>query len=395
MKDLTNLKTFIIDSENPEEIDDAVSLQLDKNNSCYIWIHISYPCKLFSYESDEDKKARNNCSSLYLIDKYIPMLSKQLIEIANLKQNKLSETISARIELNDNGSIKNYELIEALIKPNYQITYEDTNHILDLEPREEYELITLKNLLKKSTLYRKSNGALNFDTPYSKITLENNVISIEKDNRTEAHQLISEAMILMGFVISDYLSKRNIAAPFRSQKINCDANNILERNSYSLVKYSILKQYIGKSYISSKPGKHETLGLDSYVQATSPLRRYLDLIVQRQLYLSFNKQDTISEDSINNIIENLKLKQFELNNIIKENKLFYLRKFFKLNMNKLYKIIFIRWINHKKNIALVFFPEIYLETLINLYISIDTYTNKIYKVKYNLNDNSNLLEFIN
>ena len=395
MKDLTNLKTFIIDSEDPEEIDDAVSLELAENNVKYIWIHISYPCKLFKYESSEDNKASDNCSSLYLIDKYIPMLSKDVIEAANLKQNKLSETISACIELKEDGSIKEYEIVEAIIKPNYEITYEDTDEILDLEPNEEFELIILNRLLKKSSNYRKSKGALMFETPYSKISFENKKVSIEKIYKTEAHKLITEAMVLMGYVISDFLKNRNIPAPYRSQKINCDANNILERNSNSLIKYSILKQYIGKSYISIIPGKHETLGLDSYVQATSPLRRYLDLIVQRQLYLIFNNQKTLTEDIINLIIQKEKSKQIGNNNIIKENKLFYLRKFFNTNNDSLHKIIFIRWLNHKNNIALVYFPELYLETLINLYISIDTYPNKIYKVKYNKNENSKLLEFIN
>ena len=395
MKDLTNLKTFIIDSEDPEEIDDAVSLELAENNVKYIWIHISYPCNLFKYESAEDKKASDNCSSLYLIDKYIPMLSKDVIEAANLKQNKLSETISACIELKEDGSIKEYEIVEAIIKPNYEITYEDTDEILDLEPNEEFELIVLNSLLKKSNNYRKSKGALMFETPYSKISFENKKVSIERIYKNEAHKLITEAMVLMGYVISDFLKNRNIPAPYRSQKINCDANNILERNSNSLIKYSILKQYIGKSYISIIPGKHETLGLDSYVQATSPLRRYLDLIVQRQLYLIFNNQKTLTEDIINLIIQKEKSKQIGINNIIKENKLFYLRKFFNTNNDSLHKIIFIRWLNHKNNIALVYFPELYLETLINLYISIDTYPNKIYKVKYNKNENSKLLEFIN
>ena len=84
-----------------------------------------------------------------------------------------------------------------------------------------------------------------------------------------------------------------------------------------------------------------------------------------------------------------------VNEIIKQNKIKYLRKFFKKNNEDFFKIIFIRWINPKKNIALVYFPEYYLEILIKLYISIDTYTNKIYKIKYTNNDESNLLEFIN
>ena len=71
----------------------------------------------------------------------------------------------------------------------------------------------------------------------------------------------------------------------------------------------------------------------------------------------------------------------------------YLSKFFKNENKNFYKIIFVKWINHKRNIALVFFPEYSLEILITLFVSIEIYSNKVYNVKYNINDN-NLLEFI-
>ena len=394
MKDLTNLKTFIIDSKNPIEIDDAISLEIN-NNQKKIWIHVSYPSKLFEFNSEIDLYAKRKSSSLYLIDKCISMLPKNIIEQSNLKRNKLSETLSACIELNENGSIKKYKVLETLIKPNYEFTYEDTNEILELEPKEEYELVLLNKLLKKSYDYRKKKGAITFSNTYSKILYNNNSISFETIEITQAHKLVSEAMILMGSVTSDYLKKNNIPAPFRSQKINCDSKNILERYFNSPVKYIILKQFIGKSFISIKSDIHETLGLDSYVQTTSPLRRYLDLIVQRQLYLNINNKKILSEEIINKEIELSNKKQKENNNIIKENKLFYLKIYFNNKKNNLYKIIFIRWINHKKNIALVFFTAYNLELLIKLYISIDTFPNKIYKIKYNSNQDSNLLEFIN
>ena len=394
MKDLTDLKTFIIDSKNPIEIDDAISLEI-KDNVKNIWIHLSYPSKLFKFNSEIDINAKNRSSSLYLVDKCISMLPKNIIEESNLKKNKLCETLSACIELNENGSIKKYKILETLIKPNYEFTYEDTNEILELEPKEEYELILLNKLLKKSYNYRKKKGALTFNNTYTKILNNNNSISFETIEITQAHKLVSEAMILMGNITSDYLLKNNIPAPFRSQKINCDSKNILERNLNSPVKYIILKQFIGKSFISIKSDIHETLGLDSYVQTTSPLRRYLDLLVQRQLYLNINNKKILSEEVINKEIEFSNIKQKENNNIIKENKNYYLKLYFNNKKNKLYKIIFIRWINHKKNVALVFFTEYDLELLIKLYISIDTFPNKIYKIKYNCNQNSNLLEFIN
>ena len=395
MKDLTNLKTFIIDSKNPIEIDDAISLEID-NNIKNIWIHVSYPSKIFEFNSELDINAKKRSSSLYLIDKCISMLPKNIIEQSNLKKNKVSETLSGCIELNENGSIKKYKILETLIKPTYEFTYEDTNEILELEPKEEYELILLNKLLKKSYNYRKEKGSLTFNTSYSKIlNNKNNSISFETIEITQAHKLVSEAMILMGYITSDFLRKNNIPAPFRSQKINCDSKNILERYFNSPVKYIILKQFIGKSFISLKSDIHETLGLDSYVQSTSPLRRYLDLLVQRQIYLYINNKTILSEEIVKKEIELSNIKQKENNNIIKEDKLFYLKLYFNNKKKTLYKIIFIRWINHKKNIALVFFTAYNLELLIKLYISVDTFPNKIYKIKYNCNQNSNLLEFIN
>ena len=129
MKDLTSLKTFIIDSKNPHEIDDAISLEFIEDKPKYLWVHISYPAKLIKHNSNIDLECRKKVSSLYLVDDYRPMLPEHIINIANLKMNKVSETLSACIEFNKNGSIKSYKILETLIKPDYELTYEDTNEI--------------------------------------------------------------------------------------------------------------------------------------------------------------------------------------------------------------------------------------------------------------------------
>ena len=105
MRDLTNLKTYIIDSKDPHEVDDAISLEIKEGNIKNLWVHISNPCRLFMHESNIDLDARKKNSSLYLTDQYIPMLPNYILEKANLAQNKISETISAAIEFNDDGSI--------------------------------------------------------------------------------------------------------------------------------------------------------------------------------------------------------------------------------------------------------------------------------------------------
>ena len=393
MRDLTYLKTYIIDSEDPKEVDDAISLELIEGNIKKLWIHISNPCKLFVLDSQIDIDARCKSSSLYLIDRYVPMLPSEIIEKANLNQNKLSDTISASIIFNDNGSINKYEIVEAKIKPKYQLTYEDAEEIIELEPKEEYEIIEIKSLLLKSISYRKTQGAIIFDMPKYKIKNINGKVVINNIQEYISQTIVSEAMILMGYVTSLYLFKHNIATPYRTQKINCDAKEILDKYKDSEIKYSILKQYMGKSYISTKANKHESLGLIKYTQSTSPLRRYLDLIVQRQVFNNINNIDLLNVNKINEIIDITKIQQTEINNIYKNDKLKFLNIFFNCNNKSFYKIVFIRWINNKKNIALVYFPKYSFELLIVLYISIETYTNKIYKVKYNFSDN-NLLEFM-
>ena len=393
MKDLTSLKTYIIDSEDPHEVDDAFSLEIKENNIKKLWIHISNPCKLFLQDSNIDIEARRKNSSLYLTDMYVPMLPKDILHSANLAQNKISETISAVIEFNDDGSIYNYEIIEAIIKPKYQLTYEDANEILELEPKEEIELIQIRNLLEKSISYRKGKGAIIFESPNSKIKLYKNKILLTKLEKTIAQIIVAEAMILMGYVTSLFLYKNNLAAAYRIQKLNCNPQEILNKYEESDIKYILLKQYMGRSYITTKPDIHESLGLQMYVQCTSPLRRYLDLIIQRQVYNKINNYEPINKDSISRIIDFSKYRQTENNNIFKNDRFKYLKLFFYNENKPLYKIIFVKWINHKRNIALVYFPEYSLEILITLYVSIEIYSNKIYKVKYSKND-TNLLEFI-
>ncbi len=393
MKDLTSLKTYIIDSEDPHEVDDAISLEIKEGNIKNLWIHISNPCKLFLHDSNADLEARKKNSSLYLTDHYVPMLPTNILKKANLAQNKISETISAAIEFNEDGSIHNYEIIEAIIKPKYQLTYEDANEILELEPKEEIELVEIKNLLEKSIEFRKKQGAIIFESPNSKIKLYKDKITINKLETTISQIIVAESMILMGYVTSLFIKKYNLAAAFRIQKINCNANEILHRYKDSEIKYIILKQYMGRSYITIKPGNHESLGLKMYVQCTSPLRRYLDLIIQRQVYNKINNYKLLNINSISEIIDYSKYRQTENNNILKNDKIKYLSLFFKNENKPFYKIIFVKWINHKRNIALVYFQEYSLEILITLFVSIELYSNKVYKVKYSNNENT-LLDFI-
>ena len=235
MKDLTNLKTYIIDSANPHEVDDAISLETREGNIKRLWIHISNPCSLFLLNSPIDNYAKKRNSSLYLVDQYVSMLPENIIHKANLGQNKVSNTISASIDFNDDGSIDKYEIVEAKIKPKYQLTYEDADEIIELEPKEEKDLIDLKNLLMKSICYRKTKGAIIFDISTTNIEFKEGKVILSNFSKTISQNIISEAMILMGYITSLFLIDNQLAGAFRSQKINCNHKELLDKYKDSLI----------------------------------------------------------------------------------------------------------------------------------------------------------------
>ena len=94
-----------------------------------------------------------------------------------------------------------------IIKPKYQLTYEDANEILEIEPKEEIELIEIKNLLEKSITFRKKQGAIIFESPNSKIKLYKDKIILTKLEKTISQIIVAESMILMGYVTSLFINK--------------------------------------------------------------------------------------------------------------------------------------------------------------------------------------------
>ena len=93
MRDLTSLKTYIIDSEDPDEVDDAISLEIKEGNIKNLWIHISNPNKLFEFNSYIDLEARKKYSSLYLTEKYISMLPENIIQEAKIGRASCRERV--------------------------------------------------------------------------------------------------------------------------------------------------------------------------------------------------------------------------------------------------------------------------------------------------------------
>ncbi len=380
VKDLSYLKTYSIDDSRTFEIDDAISLE--RLSSKYkLWIHIASPADYIEYQSAIDKKAREVISSVYLSTTTTYMFPDILINnLFNLTDQKKRRSLSVGVIINDDGSVFSSEIVETLIEVNYRLNYLEADELIDYAPKEEEDLNIISNILQNRRFWRKNFGANEILESYGKVILENKIPTLQIIDPTLSRQLISEAMILYGNIISDFTKNNNIPVPYRVQDRANKIDNISDSTNNVLYNFA-LKKKMGKTYYSLSPMAHNGLGLSSYLHATSPIRRYADLLVQYQLKRFLNNKVLISKHEIEPIIQ-------QINNLGRQNIIRYredqrllLKMWFQNNSFSEYQVILLNWINRYKNICILYFVEYSFSFICSLTSKFDLYVGDNFNVK--------------
>tara|TARA_Y100001968_G_scaffold319874_1_gene352045 strand:- start:3760 stop:5058 length:1299 start_codon:yes stop_codon:yes gene_type:complete len=358
LKDLSHLKTYTIDDIDTIEVDDAISLERIADNY-KLWIHIASPAVHIDYNSTVDKSARDLISTVYLCKKNIYMFPKILInEIFSLTKKKINASLSIGVVFKNDGSVSNTEIVQSIINPNYQLSYNEADELIDYAPKEEEDLSIISRILEKRRLFRKTLGAKEILESNGKVIVNGNIPSIKVIEPTLSRILISEAMILYGDLISNYTKKNNIPVPYRvqdmKQRVSNDKNSFLDND---ILKNFLLKKSMGKSYYSTEALRHDSLGLGCYLQASSPIRRYSDLLVHYQINKFLNNKKLISKEEIEENIININHLARQNLNRYREDQRVWLNKWFEINSIKSYRVIFLNWINRFKNICIIYFIE--------------------------------------
>ena len=393
-KDLTHLKTYTIDDSKTIEIDDAISLE--KISSQYkLWIHIASPASYIEYQSAIDNKARELISTVYLTNKTLYMLPEILInKVFSLSDIEKRESLSIGIIFNDDGSVCSSEIVQSLIKVNYRLNYIEADELIDYAPKEDEDLSIISTILQNRKYWRKNLGAMEILESYGKIILEENIPSLKIIEPTLSRQLISEAMILYGDIISDFTKSNKIPVPYRVQETSDKVSKVINQDSDNNVLYNfLLKKTMGKTYYSIKPMGHFSLGLRSYIHATSPIRRYADLLVHYQLIRHLNNKILISKEEVENIIN--QINDLGRQNILRfrEDKKFWLNKWFENNALKEYQVKLLNWVNRYKNICILYFIEYNFSTICNLNSKINLTIGENYNVKNTNKNNNDIIYF--
>ena len=323
-EDLTSLYTFTIDAEETEDFDDALSFE-EKEDSYTLYIHIAEVADFIKPGSALWEGALERASTLYLPDGIYPMLPFSLShQRFSLVKDTLKPAITFKIILDKDYNIISFQPLLSLIKVKERLTYDKVDKLLLKEPFWQKLYHIFMQFKKK----REERGALAVFLPEIQVRVnEKGEITVQKLEMTPARLLIAEAMILTNSLTAEFFYKNKIPALYRSQPKPAE---IVENREESLYLKLMQLRFLAKSELSTQPGYHSGLGLDYYTTITSPIRRFLDLLMQYQLKSYLLGKDFLTEEEILKILPDLTSNLQRAGLIQSKREKYFLLKYFQL-----------------------------------------------------------------
>ncbi len=275
--DLTHLPAFAIDDEGSETPDDAVSLEGSR-----LWVHVADVATLVRPDDAADLEARARGASLHLPESVVPMLPPSATPRLGLGLAEVSPALSFGMDLGPDGQVLGLEIVPAWVRVT-RLTYEVAETRLDEEPFQ-----SLYRLAQTCQARRQANGAVMLDFPEVRIWVQAGRVNLRPLPPLRSRMLVQEAMIMAGEAVAHFAQEHDIPVPYATQEASdLPAADLagLERpeRPLSLSQMAAVRRTLKRSQYRTLPAPHAAMGLAAYAQATSPLRRYPDLVVHQQL----------------------------------------------------------------------------------------------------------------
>jgi len=278
-EDLRDLEVVTIDGPETRDYDDALSLE-KRPGGIELGIHIADVASAIPAGSRLDREASERGSSLYLPRRQIPMIPVELSQnFLSLKQDLERPAISLFVRFDDRGKMLDYRFVTGIIRVKRRLTYDQVTEMLDRESvfAKMYEI---SRLLRQS---RADRGALSLSLPELHISFDSeSSFSVELvDQNSPSRIIVAELMILYNHLMAKFCVENRIPILFRTQS---EPSERLSPQEHGYIFYVFRqRRKLSPLQIETEPKPHCGLGLDIYTQTTSPIRRYLDLVVQRQV----------------------------------------------------------------------------------------------------------------
>ncbi|MES2512633.1 MAG: ribonuclease R [Bacteroidota bacterium] len=355
-RDFRGITTFTIDPVDAKDFDDALSLQKLENGNWEIGVHIADVTHYLKPHTILDDEAVNRATSVYLVDRCVPMLPEVLSNFAcSLRPHEEKYCFSALFEMDDHAQILDQWFGKTVIYSDHRFSYEEVQTIIETEegPYKE-EIFTLDRLAKILRAERTSKGSIFFDKAEVKFQLDDNgaPTGVYFKTQKDAHKLIEDFMLLANRKVAEFLGKNKPEGQQqdnnRNKKVKNDKaaepvvyrvhevpkdeklmelNNFVERFGYSVAvgnktktaqsinkllqdvknkkEQSMIEllavRSMPKAIYTTKNSGHYGLGFEYYTHFTSPIRRYPDVMVHRLLEAKLNHGHYLKGDELEHL----------------------------------------------------------------------------------------------
>lgn len=354
-RDLTSQRSVTIDDADTRDIDDGLALDTTPTGQQRIWIHVADPGRLVAADSPLDLEARRRGSSLYLARGILPMFPDSLgTGPMSLRAGHRSAAWSLWVELDAEGAIAASGVQRSWVKPTYRLTYADADDLIDLAPPQERDLADLHGLLQRRRQWRVRHGALLLDQPEGRIQAAGEEPMLEIIEPSPARLLVAEAMILAGAVVAEIGREHSIPLPYRSQlPAALPPEAELAALQAGPVRHAAIKRCLSRGHTGTQPSAHFSLGLPAYVQATSPIRRYADLLVQRQLLALHQQRQLLDAEALQILLTDLEGPLRQGQQISREDQRHWQQVWFNAHRHEHWPATFLRWLRPQDRLGLV------------------------------------------
>ena len=321
-RDMRDVTTFTIDPHDAKDFDDALSIQWLDDDLIEVGVHIADVSHYVKTDSALDKEAYERCTSVYLVDRVLPMLPERISnELCSLRPHEDKCTFSAIFKFTPRGKIVDRWFGKTVIHSDHRFAYEEAQKVLDGEDDTlKKELLQLNKFALKLRKERFKNGAIDFDSEEVRFKLDEDGVPIDVyvKERRQANMLIEDWMLLANREVATFISKKGkkeeipfvyrvhdepdlerveeFAAFARDLGFEVDTSSprAIAKSYNALTKAASEDEYLkliqpiairtmAKAIYTTENIGHYGLGFDNYTHFTSPIRRYSDVLVHRIL----------------------------------------------------------------------------------------------------------------
>ena len=348
-RDLRHLPFITIDPNSAQDFDDALYVQPRKSENSethtessgwVLWVAIADVAHYVAHNDPIDLAAKQRSATLYLPAQAFPMLPHHLSnDLCSLKPKVDRLAMVARIEVNTRGDIEYATFHEAIIHSQARLTYDEAATVLGILPqqplpkhiiRQKQNVTAIRDCARALKNRRRRRGFLNLDLiePRLNFDIQGMIDGFKVAPRHEAHEMVEEAMLAANESVAMHCIKENIPALYRvhapppergverfeqqAQLLGAPLESKKKLKAHQLSKYlrlhtehprsellsSLLLRAMSKAAYHAQPALHYGLGTNTYVHFTSPIRRYPDLWVHRQLKAWLNEQSSDQHDAV-------------------------------------------------------------------------------------------------